>query len=1027
MRPSSFTAVSWPQEVTAEPTTRTYISFFADHYYRDWFSTWEPRWYTGFTTVSYPPGIHQLLAALRGFLGSDGAYIAAQLGSLLLLVIGVYRFSDMWVGRRAAGWAALGAVLSSSIAEVVHVFGQLPTTLALALLLNAQPSIRRWLIYGKRSDLVAALAFIAGTTAVHHVTTLFGSVFFVGPVVARVLLDAFAMPIDDELPFRLSTLRPRAVLPAVARRLRRVLPAFRRTAGLGAATVGTLILVVLPYWLWSSSDPIVQVPIPHGSRDNFIKNLNVGLVFWLTPWASVLLLLPAALLRGFRQRAWPLAASVAVLFVLGTGGTTPLPRLVLRGAFDILTLDRFTIWATILVLPLAAPIVDWIVDTSRNIDLRQALGRHAPKAVLAILMLAALGSTLFGASLASLRPMQPDTVDPEPIVTFMAKDSHDRWRYLLLGFGDQMAAISAQTNALTVDGNYHSARRLPELTSRSVERLEGAKFRGVEGLGSLQQFVGDPERYNLKFVFSNDAFYDPLLWSYGWNRLGSLDNNVMVWERDDIAPLPLVQATKEIPTWQRLMWGLLPPTAVISALGAFAFILVGRDDEPLGSPIHRSTILDRWLKRRAERMASSADGRQTTRHVTFKANQRRILPHPQFQLRTGALLCALLIAVPGPASLLLRPDAAPADAVVDFYKDLARQRYEDAWSRLDPQSRTPLADYLQDRSLRDGLFDGYAELDDIEIIAESITRDEAIVAVRLEYLTAVEVFVVEREHELVATPDGWKIVADPLQARRSQPGLVAATLTEFSQATVVVDRDRPVRAADRPQLRVGSAHGVKVDGRWSVIGEVTNIDGVPAQVSVEASLLDEDGLEIAQSTATLATVHVLLPGESTTYRVDFENPVPGEFDAAATGTADAALPSELDVADISVAVRSVRSDYRTSRDLALAAVAIDDEGVLTADVVNAGIGQATVASVLLTTFDETGQPIWVRNTFVPSVINPGDRISITTDITPPNIEESIRPTPGPAASSEDHLVIEGVSGVTSLSVRIANFSRVGAP
>jgi hypothetical protein len=39
---------------------------------------------------------------------------------------------------------------------------------------------------------------------------------------------------------------------------------------------------------------------------------------------------------------------------------------------------------------------------------------------------------------------------------------------------------------MTVDGNYHSARR-PELTS-PVERLENSKFRGMEGIGSLQQF-----------------------------------------------------------------------------------------------------------------------------------------------------------------------------------------------------------------------------------------------------------------------------------------------------------------------------------------------------------------------------------------------------------------------------------------------------------------------------------------------------------------------------------------------------------
>jgi hypothetical protein len=47
-------------------------------------------------------------------------------------------------------------------------------------------------------------------------------------------------------------------------------------------------------------------------------------------------------------------------------------------------------------------------------------------------------------------------------------------------FGDQMATLSYQTRALTVDGNSPSARRLPELTSRAVERLENSKLEDLK-------------------------------------------------------------------------------------------------------------------------------------------------------------------------------------------------------------------------------------------------------------------------------------------------------------------------------------------------------------------------------------------------------------------------------------------------------------------------------------------------------------------------------------------------------------------
>ena len=118
-------------------------------------------------------------------------------------------------------------------------------------------------------------------------------------------------------------------------------------------------------------------------------------------------------------------------------------------------------------------------------------------------------------TLGYFRPMQPKKIDVVPLVNFLNQDEHSKWRYLTLGFGDQMAWLSANTDALTVDGNYHSARRLPELTTRAIERLENSKFKGVEGIGSLQQFLTNPEKYHLKYIFFERQIlrsYPVLLW-----------------------------------------------------------------------------------------------------------------------------------------------------------------------------------------------------------------------------------------------------------------------------------------------------------------------------------------------------------------------------------------------------------------------------------------------------------------------------------------------------------------------------------
>jgi hypothetical protein len=243
-----------------------------------------------------------------------------------------------------------------------------------------------------------------------------------------------------------------------------------------------------------------------------------------------------------------------------------------------------------------------------------------------------------------------------------------------------------------VDGNYHSARRLPELTSRSVERLEGAKFRGVDGLGSLQQFVGNPEKYNLKFIFSNDAFYDPLLWSYGWNRLGELDNNVIVWERADISPLPLVETRNEIPGWQRAMWGILPPVALVAAAAAFVRILFGTSTTVPAVKTTRRGPVDRWLLRQTEVLRTVP--RDGTRRPLLRWDPASLLPHPRRQLRIAAAVCVLGVAGAG-FMVLNQAEATPEDAITSYYDRLDFQEYDKAWQALNPADRAPLAEYLK--------------------------------------------------------------------------------------------------------------------------------------------------------------------------------------------------------------------------------------------------------------------------------------------------------------------------------------------
>ncbi|MFV0260492.1 MAG: hypothetical protein ACK5PP_18825 [Acidimicrobiales bacterium] len=971
--------------------------FFGDHYQRGWFSTWEPRWYTGFSTVTYPPGTHQLLATVGIPFGLERAFVIVATLAVFGLVTGVYRSSLLWVDRESAAYAALLVAVSSSIAETLHTFGQLPTLVSLAFALNGLPSVDRWVRTGRFPALAAALAFAAATTAVHHVTTLFGVVFILSPVLVRGVVDALRTPRPGEP----STVRINRSTgwPYVVLHLRRVLPALVRAAGYVVLVVVTLVLVVLPYWLESAADPITQVTIPHGSRANFLVESNAGLMFFAVPWGPLLLALPYAVARGLFGRAWPLMGSVVLLAVLGTGGTTPIPRLILGGAFDILTLDRFTFWATILILPLAGRMLSSLVSGRLRAVVERPLGPVAGRILLASLVAVFLGTTVFAATLSRFRPLQPAEIDMTPIVSFLEQDRHDQWRYLTLGFGDQMAWLSAQTTAETVDGNYHAARRLPELTTRPVERLEGAKYTGVAGLGSLQQFLSDPEKFHLKFVFSNDHFYDPLLWASGWEHLEPLENGIDVWQRGEVTPLPPDRVVPDRARWQRLWWGLVPPLSVLGGILAGASLLVIRQ---VGEPGPRRLRVP-WAERawhRFDARLSGPIGRLETvpaepfwlRWERWRRGVARILdrPAPPRRRTRSTVAVMVVLALIAGVGLMTRPAPPPRpdEVVYAYYDALDLRRPDDAYRLLDPGTAPSWEQFVAERRVTNGLAASYARLEAMEEPEVTIAGHVATVRVRLSYLTALNRIEITTTEELRLVDGRWGLQYRPVDATeptatfRSEP-----TLDYVAQGRRQATAGATPHAdtLDLPEAVVHSADLVLHDGNLSVIGELTNISSVPSLIIGRAVLYDRDGNELAAHGTGVGSQPTTLPNETTPFRIDFEG-VAGE-----NGTEDmtfepgAFTPTGIDPADVATVVISVQT-LVTGSDLHRDAVVVDYErleGRLDFSLFNGGAEEFTVSEVFVSLRDHTGHLRWVENAFSDEAARPDRTVAQTLTLPSP--------------------------------------------
>ncbi|WP_245579247.1 glycosyltransferase family 39 protein [Algoriphagus mannitolivorans] len=783
--------------------TQTYDAyvhiFFADHYSRFWFEPWEYRWYTGFLTISYPPLVHQAVALLGKVFPFKVAF--AIYGTIVFegLIIGVYRFTKIFYDKRTAGVAAILTVILSSLVETLHVYGQVPTLTGLALLLNSIPFLYQYI---KKSDfryLILSLAFIGVVVSSHHVTAIFGMVFFIAPTMLMALVDGSADLAKRPL---LGSFIPQLLVQAWKKKKEILL--------FGILAIFFTITLIFPYWYWSRTDPISQVPIPHGSRDNFMEVTSSGLIFYVIPLLLIFALLPAIswlITRHKRHLGW--AVSFYLCLLLGSGGTTPLPRMMLgETAFNILTLDRFGFWASIIAIPyLSHFILSFISGDVRQYWVRK-FGETSHFLLSGLSGLSYFLFIIYIFHLASFRPLQPSEVKIEPILNFLNRDDHMRWRYLTLGFGDQMAWLSANTLAASIDGNYHSARRLPEMTSKAVERLENAKYLYEEGMASLTDFLTDSEKYQLKYIFSNDRYYDPLLFYTGWNRTVQLENGIMVWEKGNISTVQPVQPTELHPVL-KLVWGIFPFSTV-----AIAFLL---------------TLLYLFqFKKTQEELISEEVIPDYPKPVIYFSSW---LP---FMIFSGFLVIRVY------ELLLVNEQKDPGTAIYTFYDHLDFQRFEDAFKFFKPSPDYSLDQYLLEKSVKDGgLLPSFAKLDQLKLDTLSWEESSASFLVHSRWRTSLGPRESKEKMELEKINGSWYILPPKLNLEIPEEQVISYSYTLFKKMGKRVISSFPTVKDDRvkkPFAAFYQANLVQVDSTLSLTGELINADNIPINISLKAYL-----------------------------------------------------------------------------------------------------------------------------------------------------------------------------------------------
>ncbi len=328
---------------------------------------------------------------------------------------------------------------------------------------------------------------------------------------------------------------------------------------------------------------VMQTPIDHATRHNYITDMFSAFLFFWSAYGPMVAVIPFALRKIVERRYLAQSAAVGFLVLLGLGGTTPVPRWLFGPGWAWLTYDRFVLWASLLLLPFFGEMVGIAIQKMHPLaqrfsafllavqippwssKIRPAVLQFSSHLPQAIIYLGMAGISALVSFYPTMLPMQPRSIDMQPIVDFLAQGSRSQWRYLTFGFGDQFGYLNRLTTATTLDGSYHTARSLPELRSSGIGSID-ASYWLPDGLGKLASILHIAGKYGVRWGFVDDTRYDADLLQNGWELVRVLSNGVQVWANTN----PVLPATSSPPAdipLQSFSWGTLPLLALAVTTG----------------------------------------------------------------------------------------------------------------------------------------------------------------------------------------------------------------------------------------------------------------------------------------------------------------------------------------------------------------------------------------------------------------------------------------------------------------------------
>ncbi len=308
--------------------------------------------------------------------------------------------------------------------------------------------------------------------------------------------------------------------------------------------------------------------------------------------------------------------------------------------------------------------------------------------------------------------------------------------------------------------------------------------------------------------------------------------------------------------------------------------------------------------------------------------------------------------------------STPEEAVTSFANDLSHLAWQKAYSTLSNRGEFTEQDFVRDITGTYPSLRTYATLDNFQVRPLHASDNEAQVELRLRWSTVVGTFLDTRTLRVIKSGDHWAPVWPIVKEPRVPPQVIPVTYLRWDVIYRGPEDDWGAQDVDAPHVRIVDMHPVERAAGVVVLGELLNEDVVPAYVSVKATLLGKNGSTIASGDSFDKISHLLLPKQVTPFLITFPNVSLSQVDSIHMDPTSNLVAASADpVIEIQNQKLSPAPD-----------------SYFTGSLVNQSGQNVSIAHVLGTFYDKSGQLVWVADQYTDRALLPQTPVAFSIPV-----------------------------------------------